>query len=371
MRLTESQIRQIIISSVEARSSVRVHRLTEQQLRKAIRHHIKTGELINEGLLDLLKGALGGLFDAFSSAFSGALDAASSDFASAREKVRGELKAGLGVDEVPDMDDLAPDKNENDKLLMSVYVGALEWRIEDARKELEKIKGIESPYPPTDGSDAEEWMSAFSPSWESAAAATATLAAASREVSKNIPEARNLQKELESAGEDPVAVLEAAKSGAEFWSGTIIPQLKSVQNAEALEKADDFLKSSVQEAIFQLEDMEGHFTEMTAIIDEVLPKWIEARDATAEEVPEEEQEEAAEDAEDGEGGGVPEAVAGEEDALGGEIVGGGEDDEGEEDDGPEERGKKLETEAFIRTSDRRLLLTEKQLKRLVRRLIIN
>ena len=382
MKLTEAQIKQVIESSIEARRPAKVHILTEQQLRKAVRHHLKTGDPINEGLLDLLKGALGGLFDAFSGAFTGALDSATGALGDAASKIQGELSAAMDGADIPPMEDLAPSKNPNDKALMSVYVGSFDWIIEDAASSLERIKEVDNPYPPTDGSDAEEWMGLFAPRWEDAATATAKLAAASKEISKHIPEARTLQKELEAAGEDPVAVLEAAKNGTEFWTGTIIPQLKSVNDEAALEKASDIMKSHVQEAIHKLEDMDEHFNSMAATIDEVLPKWIEQRDAVEEEVPEEEQEEAAEEAEenaedagdDAGGGGVPEEVAGEEDALGGEIVAGGDDeggDDGGDDEGPEEKEEKLEMEGLVRVNSRQILLTEKQLKRLVRRLIIN
>jgi phage-related minor tail protein len=190
---------------------------------------------------------------------------------------------------------------------------------------MEEVADIESPYPPTDGSDADDWMSGFSKPWEAAARSTASIAQASKEVSKHIPEARTIQKELEAAGEDPVAVMEAAKAGVDFWSGTIIPQLKDMgANSDALEKADDYMKTQVQESIFELEDMGEHLDAISGIINNLLPKWIEARDAT-------------------------------------------EDDN----DGPEPEEKKVETETIIRSNDGRLLLTEKQLKRLVRRLIIN
>ena len=173
-------------------------------------------------------------------------------------------------------------------LIMLLFV-FFEQEIKNAADMIENLKEVDNPYPPTDGSDAEEWIGLFAPRWENAATAVGYLAAASKEVSKHIPEARGLQKELEAAGEDPVAVLEAAKSGTEFWTSTIIPQLKTGADEGALEKAHDMMKSMVQDSIHKLEDMDEHFSSMAATIDEVLPQWIEQRDAVEEEVPEEEQ----------------------------------------------------------------------------------
>ncbi len=370
MKLTEAQIKQVVNSSIEAKRKQKVHRLTELEIRQAVRWHIQTGKPINEGLLDMLKGALGGLFDAFSGAFSGALDSAASAFGEKREKKRQGLMSALGLDDVPDMEDLAPGKNDNDGFLMVMYVGSMAQSIGWAKDEMAKIADIESPYPPTDGSDAEEFMGIFGPKWGSAAEATGYIAQASKEVSKHIPEARNIQKELEAAGEDPVATLEAAKNGVDFWTGTIIPQLKDMgANDKALEKADPYMKSQVQESIFELEDMGEHFASINSVIEDLLPKWIEARDATEEEVPEEEQAEAAEEAAE-EGGGSDEAIdaAGEEDAIGGEIVAGPDDDGGDDSDEPEEKPK---TEAVLWNKADKIILTEKQLKRLVRKLIVN
>ena len=373
MKLTESQIRQIVQSSIEANKPRKTHRITEQQLRYAIRHHIKTGQPLNEGIFSAFKDLLGGIVGGFVDGFKDAFGEFQGKVAAEESKAKQEMSDAIGGD-FPDMDNLDPAASDNDKLGVVYY---MTFMVDLAREGSEAATGIDldsKPYGGPNAADDDGWVDIFAKtnSMNRMSRCSGPVMSILERLQNHIPEARAAFKDLEAAsgGSDPLEICTAVLASYAILTDEIMPQLTEL--AALADKAPGPLKSQINERKFALEDMGEAFDAAKSHLEQVEAAWQANKDES-EEVIEDAMEEAGEEPDE-------EGTEGEgEETEGEETEGEGEGEESaevpavafgaegaEQDDGNEEEEKK--NESVFR--HRGLVISEAKLRKIVRRSLI-